>query len=80
MLILTYFKLANIYVRKAAGTSVTIHHDHRNGQHSITAMTTSTGAVAEPYAYTAYGQPTNLNASGSPIGNQQSQIANRFTE
>jgi RHS repeat-associated protein len=52
---------------------------HRNGQYSITAMTTSTGAVAERYAYTAYGQPTICNASGSPIGNQQSQIANRFT-
>jgi RHS repeat-associated protein len=52
---------------------------HRNQQYSITAMTTSTGAVAERYAYTAYGQPTILNASGSPIGNQQSQIANRFT-
>ncbi len=42
-------------------------------------MTTWTGAVAERYAYTAYGQPTILDASGSPIGNQQSQIANRFT-
>ena len=52
---------------------------HRNQQYSITAMTTSTGAVAERYAYTAYGQPTICNATGSPIGNQQSQIANRFT-
>jgi RHS repeat-associated protein len=52
---------------------------HRNQQYSITAMTTSTGAVAERYAYTTYGQPTICNASGSPIGNQQSQIANRFT-
>ena len=66
-------------VRKAAGTSGTIHYYHRNQQYSITAMTTSTGAVAERYAYTAYGQPTICNASGSPIGNQQSQIANRFT-
>jgi RHS repeat-associated protein len=52
---------------------------YRNQQYSITAMTTSTGAVAERYAYTAYGQPTILNATGSPIGNQQSQIANRYT-
>ena len=52
---------------------------HRNQQYSITAMTTSTGAVAERYAYTAYGQPTILDASGSAIGNQQSPIANRFT-
>ena len=50
-------------VRKAAGTSGTIHYLHRNQQYSITAMTTSTGAVAERYAYTAYGQPTILNAS-----------------
>jgi RHS repeat-associated protein len=42
-------------------------------------MTTSSGAVAERYAFTAYGQPTICNASGSPIGNQQSQIANGFT-
>jgi RHS repeat-associated protein len=66
-------------VRKVAGTSGTIHYYHRNQQYSITAMTTSTGAVAERYAYTAYGQPTIIDASGSPIGNQQSQIANRFT-
>jgi RHS repeat-associated protein len=52
---------------------------HRNQQYSITAMTTSSGAVAERYAYTAYGQPTICYASGCPIGNQQSQIANRFT-
>ncbi|MCU0712544.1 MAG: RHS repeat-associated core domain-containing protein [Pirellula sp.] len=52
---------------------------HRNQQYTLTAMTTSTGAVAERFANTAYGQPTSLNASGSPIGNQQSQIANRFT-
>ena len=52
-------------VRKAAGTSGTIHYYHRNQQYSITAMTTSTGAVAERYAYTAYGQPTILNASSS---------------
>ena len=28
-------------------------------------MTTSSGAVGENYTYTAYGQPTILNASGS---------------
>jgi hypothetical protein len=52
---------------------------HRNRQYSITAMTTSTGAVADRYAYTAYGQPTICNVSGSSIGNQQSQNGNRFT-
>jgi RHS repeat-associated protein len=64
-------------VRKAAGTGGTIHYYHRNQQYSITAMTTSTGAVAERYAYTAYGQPTILNASGSVL--TSSAIGNRYT-
>ncbi|MFN7840423.1 MAG: hypothetical protein ACK5N9_01775, partial [Pirellula sp.] len=50
---------------------------HRNQQYSITAMTTSTGAVAERYAYTAYGQPTILNASGSVF--TSSAVGNRYT-
>jgi RHS repeat-associated protein len=50
---------------------------HRNQQYSITAMTTSSGAVAERYAYTAYGQPTILNASGAVL--TSSAVGNRFT-
>jgi RHS repeat-associated protein len=57
-------------------TEVTLGY-HRNGQYSITAMTTSTGAVAERYAYTAYGQPTILNASGSVL--TKSAVGNRYT-
>jgi RHS repeat-associated protein len=64
-------------VRKVAGTSGTIHYYHRNQQYSITAMTTSTGAVAERYAYTAYGQPTILNASGTVL--TSSSVGNRYT-
>jgi len=64
-------------VRKAAGTGGTIHYYHRNQQYSITAMTTSTGAVAERYAYTAYGQPTILNASGTVL--TSSAVGNRYT-
>ena len=64
-------------VRKAAGTGGTIHYYHRNQQYSITAMTTSTGAVAERYTYTAYGQPTILNASGSVL--TSSAVGNRYT-
>jgi RHS repeat-associated protein len=64
-------------VRKAAGTSGTIHYYHRNQQYSITAMTTSTGAVADRYAYTAYGQPTILNASASVL--TSSAVGNRYT-
>ncbi|XZE19786.1 hypothetical protein SH449x_005114 [Pirellulaceae bacterium SH449] len=48
---------------------------HRNQQYSITAMTTSSGAVAERYAYTAYGQPTILNASGTVL--TSSAVGNR---
>ena len=50
---------------------------HRNQQYSITAMTTSSGAVAERYAYTAYGQPTILNASGTVL--TSSAVGNRYT-
>ncbi|XZE34503.1 RHS repeat domain-containing protein [Pirellulaceae bacterium SH501] len=64
-------------VRKAAGTSGTIHYYHRNQQYSITAVTTSSGSVAERYAYTAYGQPTILDSSGSVLSS--SAINNRYT-
>ncbi|XZE20554.1 RHS repeat domain-containing protein [Pirellulaceae bacterium SH449] len=64
-------------VRKAAGTGGTIHYYHRNQQYSITAMTTSTGAVAERYAYTAYGQPTIASASGTVL--TSSAVGNRYT-
>jgi RHS repeat-associated protein len=50
---------------------------HRHQQYSITAMTTSTGAVAERYAYTAYGQPTICNASGTVL--TSSAVGNRYT-
>lgn len=48
-----------------------------NQQFSITAITTSTGAISERYAYTAYGQPTILDASGSILN--ASAISNRYT-
>ena len=48
-----------------------------NQQYSITAMTTSTGAVAERYAYTAYGQTTILNSSGTVL--TSSAVGNRYT-
>ena len=38
---------------------------HRNQQYSVVALTSSTGAVQERYAYTAYGEPTITNASGT---------------
>ena len=50
---------------------------HRNQQYSITAVTTSAGAIAERYAYSAYGQPTILDASASVLSS--SAINNRYT-
>ncbi len=64
-------------VRKDAGAGGTIYYYHRTQQFSINAVTTSAGAVAERYAYTAYGQPTILNASATPIAS--SAIGNRYT-
>ena len=48
-----------------------------NQQYSITAVTTSAGTIAERYAYTAYGQPTILDASASVLSS--SAINNRYT-
>jgi RHS repeat-associated protein len=64
-------------VRKTAGTGGTLVYFHRNHQYSVTAITTSTGAIAERYAYSAYGQPTILDASASVLSN--SAINNRYT-
>ncbi len=48
-----------------------------NQQYSVTAITTAAGAIAERYAYTAYGLPTILNASATIIAT--SAISNRYT-
>jgi RHS repeat-associated protein len=48
-----------------------------NQQYSVTAVTTSTGSIAERYAYTAYGQPTILDASASVLSS--SAINNRYS-
>jgi RHS repeat-associated protein len=48
-----------------------------NQQYSVTAITTSTGTIAERFAYSAYGQPTILDASGSALST--SSISNRYT-
>jgi YD repeat-containing protein len=49
-------------VRKIAGTGGTSVYFHRNHQYSITAITTSTGSLAERYAYSAYGYFKPLNS------------------
>ena len=50
-----------------------------NHQYSVTAITTSTGAIAERYAYTAYGQPMILNAAGTPFSPQTSTLNSRYS-
>jgi len=64
-------------VRKGPTSTSTLHFYHRNHQYSVTAITTSTGGIAERYAYTAYGQPTILNASGTVIS--ATTLSNRYS-
>jgi len=52
------------------------HYDS-NQQYSITAVSDGGGAVVERYAYSAYGQVTIADVSGSQISN--SEISNRYT-
>ena len=47
-----------------AGTDERLYY-HRNQQYSITALCDNSGAVTERYAYTAYGEPTILDAPGT---------------
>ncbi|MFN9411582.1 MAG: RHS repeat domain-containing protein [Pirellula sp.] len=61
----------------ATTSPATSTHNHSNQQYSVTAVTTSAGAIAERYAYSAYGEPTTLNGSGSAIGS--SSISNRYS-
>jgi RHS repeat-associated protein len=64
-------------LRKTVGTGGTVLYYHRNQQYSIYALSDSSGSVTERYAYTAYGQPTFLNASAAV---QTSSAANnRYT-
>jgi RHS repeat-associated protein len=50
-----------------------------NHQYSVTAITTSAGAISERYAYTAYGQPTILNASGVTLQTINFSIRTSYT-
>jgi RHS repeat-associated protein len=63
----------------ATTTAETSTHNHSNQQYSITAVTTSAGAIAERYAYSAYGEPTICDASGSPLATQVSSLGNRYS-
>ena len=54
-----------LIARKATGTGGEVLFAHRNQQYSIYAYSNSSGAVVERIAYTAYGQPTFMSASGT---------------
>jgi RHS repeat-associated protein len=51
--------------------------NHSNQQYSIYAITDAAANIAERYAYTAYGQPTILDAAATVIAT--SAISNRYT-
>jgi RHS repeat-associated protein len=56
---------------------------HRNQQYSVAALTSSTGAAIERYAYNAYGKLQILSASGSPmsssfVNNDHTYTGRRF--
>ncbi|MFN9416202.1 MAG: RHS repeat-associated core domain-containing protein [Pirellula sp.] len=61
----------------AIPSAETSTHNHSNQQYSITAVTTSSGAIAERYAYSAYGEPTVLDGSGSTLSS--STINNHYS-
>jgi RHS repeat-associated protein len=66
-------------VSQGAGTGTTIYYFHRNHQYSVTAISTSAGTIAERYAYTAYGQPTILDASGAVLQTSDFSLRYSFT-
>jgi RHS repeat-associated protein len=60
----------------ATTSPATTTHNHSTQQYSINSITTSTGAIAKRYAYSAYGEPTILDGSGTVIAS--SAINNRY--
>lgn len=54
-----------------------LRYYHRNQQYSVTALTNGSGTITERYAYTAYGQPTFFDGSGTVIS--ASAENNRYT-
>jgi len=67
----------SLHGENAIPSADTTTHNHSNQQYSITAITTSAGAIAERYAYSAYGEPTICDSSGSTLSS--SAINNRYS-
>lgn len=49
-------------------SAAVVHYYHRNRQYSVTGLTDSLGNVVERYAYSAYGEPVFLDATGAVAG------------
>ncbi|WP_153558974.1 RHS repeat-associated core domain-containing protein [Roseimaritima sediminicola] len=64
-------------VMRAGSTSTAKLYYHRNQQYSVTALTDTTGSIAERYAYDAYGKLTVTDGSGNSISG--SAYGNRYT-
>ncbi len=60
----------------ARWSSTGVVYYHRTQQYSITALTDAAGQVVERYAYTAYGEPTILDASLTVL--PDSAVGNRY--
>jgi RHS repeat-associated protein len=54
-----------------------LRYYHRNQQYSVIALTGGSGSIMERYAYDAYGTPTILDSSLSPLASSNS--LNRYT-
>ena len=64
-------------IMRSIGGGGTRLYYHRNQQYSIIALTDSSGAIQERYAYSAYGELTIANASGTTLST--SAVNNRYT-
>ena len=64
-------------IMRSIGSGGTRLYYHRNQQYSIIALTDSSGAIQERYAYSAYGELTIANASGTTLST--SAVNNRYT-
>ncbi len=68
-----------LIAREATGTGGAVLFAHRNQQYSIYAYSNSSGAVVERIAYTAYGQPTFMNAAGTVQSTSPNSIRYSYT-
>jgi RHS repeat-associated protein len=58
-------------------SKTTSRFHHRNQQYSVIALTNGSGAIAERYAYSAYGEPVFVSATGTVLA--ESAKDNRYT-